>query len=309
MSKSNRRQFMATLGALAVVPSGGAAAGAEPILDIHQHTNYVVEGSRRRTNQELVAHQAYHRVTTTILHPGAGWLLSEIGDNPSCAALEADYPELFVRFTCADPAESRALDVLRGSIKRGAIGLGELKFPVAVDSPEMHRVYKLAEELHCPLLIHFQYETYDTGLERFPAVLKSYPNVTFIGHAQSWWGNISADLDPLDLYPKGPVRPGGLTDHLLADYPNVYGDLSADSGLNAITRDPEFARGFVERHSHKLLWGSDCNCVDGKGGGVSEAYCIAGRSLAALRKLVSSDALFRRIVYENAAALLRLNRK
>jgi len=308
MYNPNRRQFLATLGALADAPSWAAAAGAEPILDIHQHTNYVVEGSRRRTDQELVAHQAYHRVTTTILQPGAGWLLSEVGDNASCAALQADYPDLFVRFACADPAESLAVDVLRGNVQRGAIGFGELKFPVAVDSPEMDRVYKLAEELHVPLLIHFQYETYDTGLERLPAVLKAYPKVNFIGHAQTWWGNISADLNPLDLYPKGPVRPGGLTDRLLADYPNIYGDLSAGSGLNAITRDPDFARGFIERHSRKLLWGSDCNCVDGKGGGVSDGYCIAGRSLAALQKLVSSEAVFRRIVYENGASLLHLNK-
>ena len=300
---------MAALGALAVAPSWNGAAVAEPILDIHQHTNYVVEGSRRRTDQELVAHQAYHRVTSTILQAGAGWLLSEIGDNASCASLEEDYPDLFVRFACADPAESRALDVLRGNIKRGALGFGELKFPVATDSPEMHRIYKLAEDLRVPLLIHFQYESYNTGLERLEAVLKAYPNVNFIAHAQTWWGNISADLNPLDLYPKGPVRPGGLTDRLLADFPNIYGDLSADSGLNAFTRDQEFARGFIERHSRKLLWGSDCNCTDGKGGGVSEGYCIAARCLVALRKLVPSEAVFRRIVYENGATLLRLSQK
>lgn len=309
MSNLTRRELLETLPGLTAFPLFVSSAASEPILDIHQHTNYVVQGSRRRTDQELVAHQIYHHVTTTILQGGSGWLLSEIGDNLSCASLERDYPDLFVRFACADPAESLALDVLRGNIKRGAIGFGELKFPVAVDSPEMDRIYKLAEELRVPLLIHFQYETYDTGLERLPAVLKAYPNVNFIGHAQTWWGNISADLNPLDLYPKGPVRPGGLTDHILDDYPNIYGDLSADSGLNAITRDPDFARGFIERHSRKLLWGSDCNCVDGKGGGVSEGYCIAGRSLAALRKLVPSDAVFRQIVYENGASLLGPSRK
>lgn len=309
LSCLTRRELLGTLSALTALPLLAGSTASETILDIHQHTNYVVQGSRRRSDQELVAHQAYHRVTTTILQGGAGWLLSEIGDNGSCAALEEDYPGLFVRFAGTDPAESLALDVLRGNIKRGAIGFGELKFPVAIDSPEMHRIYKLAEELRVPLLMHFQFETYNTGLERFGAILKAYPNVNFIGHAQTWWGNISAELDPLDLYPKGPVRPGGLIDRLLADYPNIFGDLSANSGLNAITRDPEFARGFIERHSHKLLWGSDCNCVDGKGGGVSDGYCIAGRSLAALNKLVASEAVFRRIVYENAAALLRLDRK
>jgi predicted TIM-barrel fold metal-dependent hydrolase len=170
----------------------------------------------------------------------------------------------------------------------------------------MHRVYKLAEELAVPVLLHFQYEMYNTGLERFDPVLKAYPKASFIGHAQTWWGNISAGLNPLEMYPHGPVKPGCLTDRLLADYPNIYGDLFAESGLNALTRDPELARGFVERHSRKLVWGSDCDCHDGKGRGVKSGYCIAQRCLDALRKLVPNDMAFRRIVYENGAALLHL---
>ena len=67
------------------------------------------------------------------------------------------------------------------------------------------------------------------------------------------------------MYPKGRVKARGLTEELLQDYGNLYADLSAGSGLNAITRDPEFYRGFIERHSRKLVWGSDCDCHDGKG--------------------------------------------
>jgi predicted TIM-barrel fold metal-dependent hydrolase len=298
----NRRQFLVTTGLL-VTPFANALSGAEPILDFHQHTRYSGV-SQRRSDQQLVAHQIYNGVTTSILLAGEGWMVSQVGDNASCAALEADYPGQFVRFACADPAESRSIDVLRGNLSRGAIGIGELKFPVAVDAPEMHRIYKLAEERGVPALLHFQYETYNTGFERFGNVLKAYPKVNFVGHAQTWWGNISADLNPLEMYPTGPVRPGGLTDRLLQDYPNVYGDLSANSGFNAITRDPEFARAFIERHSRKLIWGSDCNCWDGQGGGTADGHCIAARSLAALRKLVPNADMFRRIVYENGAGLL-----
>jgi len=53
------------------------------------------------------------------------------------------------------------------------------------------------------------------------------------------------------------VTTGGLTDRLLADYPNMYGDLSAGSGLNALTRDEVHAREFLARHQDKLLYGSD----------------------------------------------------
>ena len=300
--KLNRRGFLGTLSLLAASQAFASPAPEEPILDIHQHTNY-----SGRTDQQLVAHQAYHKVTTTVLLPGAGWMDSIVGNNASCAKVQADYPDVFVRFACSDVAESRTVDVLRGNIHRGAIGFGELKFHVAVDSPEMHRVYKLAEELQVPVLLHFEYEMYNTGIERFESILKAYPKVNFVGHAQTWWGNISADLVPTDMYPTGRVKPGGLTDRLLSDYANLYGDLSAGSGANAMTRDPDFAQDFLDRHYQKLLWGSDCPCRDGKGEG-EHGGCIAGRCLAALRKLVTDRAKLRRILYENGAALYRLQK-
>src|SRR5208282_4355936 len=157
-----RREFMAAAMSAAAAPLLVQANDGGLLLDLHQHTNYV-----GRTDEQLVAHQAYHGVTTTVLLPGAGWMLSEVGDNASCAALQANYPNLFERFACSDVAESRTVDVLRGNVHRGAIGFGELKFKVAVDSPEMHRVYKLAEELGVPVLMHFEFEMYNTGIERF----------------------------------------------------------------------------------------------------------------------------------------------
>ena len=301
MDNLSRRQLLQIAGALTVTHSFQAQEASEPILDLHQHTPY-----NNRLRDLVLAHQNQHRVKTTVILPGEGWMLKIIGGNRECAAFQAAHADRYVRFASADPAESRAIDVLRGNIQRGAIGIGEMKYHVAVDSPEMHRVYKLAEEMQVPVLIHFEYETYNTGFERFDKVLKAYPKVNFIGHAQTWWGNVSAGLDQLDLYPKGPVKPGGLTDKLLGDYANLYADLSAGSGLNAITRDPEFYRGFIARHSPKLLWGSDCDCNDGKGGGIRSGFCLAERSLALLRKLAPDAATYRKIVYGNAARVLKL---
>ena len=297
-----RREFMAAAAATMAAPLVATGDAGAPLLDLHQHTNYV-----GRTDEQLVAHQAYHGVTTTVLLPGAGWMLSEVGDNASCAALQANYPRLFLRFACSDVAESRTVDVLRGNIHRGAVGFGELKFTVAVDSPEMHRVYKLAEELGVPVLMHFEFEKYNTGIERFESILKAYPRVHFLMHAQTWWGNISADLDPTVLYPKGPVKPGGLSDRLLSDYPNIFGDLSAGSGANAIARDPNFTRDFLRRHRHKLIWGSDCHCLNGRGEGNGDGLCIATKSLTALKQYSPDAETYRRITYENGAALLKLS--
>src|SRR5438270_9052192 len=98
------------------------------------------------------------------------------------------------------------------------------------------------------------------------------------------------------MYPKGAVTPGALTDRDLSDYPNMYGDLSAGSGLNAMQRDEERAREFLHRHQDKLLYGSDCNDKAGYGEG-----CIGSKQLAMIRKLVPEDQIRRKIFYGNAA--------
>ena len=39
-----------------------------------------------------------------------------------------------------------------------------------------------------------------------------------------------------------------MTDRLLGDYANLYGDMSANSGNNAMSRDPQFTADFLKRH-------------------------------------------------------------
>jgi len=46
-------------------------------------------------------------------------------------------------------------------------------------------------------------------------------------------------------------------DKLFSKCPNLYGDLSAGSGYNALARDTEFAYPFLERNQNKLLFGTD----------------------------------------------------
>ncbi len=40
-------------------------------------------------------------------------------------------------------------------------------------------------------------------------------------------------------------------------YANLYADLSAQSGYNAITRDPKFGLTFLKRWKHRLMFGTD----------------------------------------------------
>ena len=45
---------------------------------------------------------------------------------------------------------------------------------------------------------------------------------------------------------------------MLRQHPNLYADLSAGSGLNALQRDPAFAVDFVLEFQDRLLYARDC---------------------------------------------------
>jgi predicted TIM-barrel fold metal-dependent hydrolase len=163
----------------------------------------------------------------------------------------------------------------------------------------MQNVYALARERRVPVLMHWQHGMYNEGFERFGEMLKKYHDVNFLGHAQTWWANIDANhRDQTVLYPKGPVTPGGLTDRYLADHPNMYGDLSAGSGHNALTRDEEFTRGFMTRHQDKLVYGSDCSDHVGSG-----PKCTGAATLAVIRRLAASKTIERKLLHDNAKKL------
>lgn len=251
----------------------GRAASGEEIIDIHQHVNY-----HARQNSDLVAHQRAMEVKRTVLLPSGAQLARDsthLGRSNGLAArvfgpgaaqrLEKAYPGEFVFFANEVPDVKETKASLEYWLERGACGIGEQKFGIDCDGKAMRLIYDIAKAYEVPVLLHFQHGRYNHGFDRFHKILEAYPTVNFFGHAQTWWGNIDADHVQKELYPKGPVKPGGLTDRYLADYPNMFGDLSAGSGLNAMTRDREHAAAFFERHGKKLCYASDCADAVGKG--------------------------------------------
>ena len=53
------------------------------------------------------------------------------------------------------------------------------------------------------------------------------------------------------------VVAGGRVVEMLRQYPNLYADLSAGSGLNALQRDPAFAIDFILEFQDRLLYARD----------------------------------------------------
>jgi predicted TIM-barrel fold metal-dependent hydrolase len=309
---SSRREFLnATSVALLGAAVQGAADGAEPIIDIHQHVGY-----SGRSDAALVAHQRAMGATTTILLPAgrpantvsthfgkANGLQAQAHGNEACSRFAAAHRQAF-RFGANEvPDIKGATREIERYLKRGAVVVAEQKFGIECDAPGMQAIYQLAQAHDVPVLMHWQFEMYNYGFERFHAMLKKYPRVTFLGHAQTWWANVDKEhRDQSVLYPKGPVTPGGLTDRYLSDYPNMYGDLSAGSGLNALTRDEGFTRDFLTRHQDKLVFGSDCSDHEGAG-----PTCQGAQTIAVIRRLATSRQIERKLLYENARRLFRLS--
>ncbi|MES2788665.1 MAG: amidohydrolase family protein [Planctomycetota bacterium] len=311
---TTRRCFLAaSVSASAALWSLGADAAetaAEPIIDIHQHTNY-----SQRTNAQLIAHQQAMGVTRTILLPSGSPVSRSstnggkynglggvgAGGNETVLAVARQYPKEYSFGVNEVTDLPEATAELNKYLDLGAIIIGEQKFGVECDSPESQKLYALAGEHKVPILLHFQHGTYNLSFERFYQMLEKFPNTTFIGHAQTWWANIDKNhADQKMLYPRGKVTAGGLTDKYLADYPNMFADMSAGSGLSALTRDEDHARGFLDRHQNKILYGSDCNDSVGSG-----AACQGAQTIAAIRKLAPDKAIERKILYENAKKLFR----
>lgn len=309
-----RREFLTTsvlalVGTTQRLYTAAQGLAGEPIIDIHQHLGY-----SGRLDDVLMAHQRAIGATNTILLPAgrdttspsthngvANGLQAQARGNEECYQFARSY-DVFLFGANDVPDLAGATREIEAYLKRGAKVIGEQKFGVACDSPDMQNIYALAGDYGVPVLLHWQFNMYNYGFDRFHRMLEKFPRVKFVGHAQMWWANIDRNhSEPSTSYPKGRVTAGGLTDRYLSDYPNMYGDLSAGSGLNALTRDEDFARDFVRRHRDKLVFGSDCSCHEGGG-----PKCLGAQIIAAIRRLSEDRQTERKLLYDNAQALFRL---
>ena len=310
--KQTRRDFLTTttFAAIGAALPNTPATAADRIIDIHQHLGY-----SGRTDDALLRHQLTMGVDLTILLPAgrpvntpsthdgvSNGLQAEALGNEPCRNFARAHKNGY-RFGANEvPDITGATKEIERYLKMGAVILAEQKFGVECDSPAMQDLFALAQDHHVPVLMHWQYKMYNYGFDRFHRMLEKYPRVNFLGHAQTWWANVDKNYvdDEKNLYPKGPIAPGGSTDRYLTDYPNMYGDLSAGSGLNALTRDDGFAREFLARHQDKLVFGSDCSDSDGAG-----EKCSGSQTIAAIRRL-ASPAVQRKLLCDNAKKLMRL---
>jgi len=227
------------------------------------------------------------------------------------------YPGRFIPFCCVDPRrinQDIPIDadyfefILEQYKQLGCKGMGELIAKVWWDDPRLLALLEACERVGFPVTFHTSlpeapdYGPMDEpGFGRFEKVLQRFPNLVFLAHSMSYWTEISGDFTMEDKYeyPTGPVKPGGTVTRLMRQYPNLYGDLSAGSGLNALTRDPEHAWKFIDEFQNKLIFGLDYCFID------QERQHIEWLNAALKEDNISRQA-YDKIMYKNISKVLGL---
>ena len=270
-----RRAFLSqtlvtSLASAAQAKSARGMAAGGPYIDVHTHVGrtWNGNGSAALSADALVKWMDAHHVAKAVVLPlvspeSASYI------NLTEQAIEAAnrHPDRLVPFCCIDPRTSYQggrtglRSMLKEYVDQGAKGFGEHKAGLPIDDPRMRALYEVCEDLRLPVLFHMdeQRGTDTPGLPGLERVLKTFSNVTFIGHGPGFWASISGDVTTREMggYPHGPVKPGGAIDRLFDLYPNLWGDLSAGSGAGALARDRAFGQRFLIRRADRLLFGTD----------------------------------------------------
>ena len=189
-----------------------------------------------------------------------------------CVSYAERAPERFILGYAPDPRDADACNKLIAAHDIYNVRVcGELKYRVMYDNFDCLRLFRTAGMLKMPVIMHFDYDRateagaprcdwYGGTIDTLERVLQACPETTFIGHAPGFWIHISDD----DLYKKCsypasdfPVTETGRITQLLRKYPNLYCDISAGSGLKALSRDKVHAIKFLTEFQDRVLYARD----------------------------------------------------
>ena len=195
---------------------------------------------------------------------------------------------------------------------RGCKGVGEVCANLSMLDPRVLALFKGAESAGLPVTFHlspFIGYTYglvvQQGMPELEEVLQRFPKLKIFGHSQTFWAEMGANpiVTERMSYPKGKIEEEGAIPRLMRKYENLYGDLSAGSGCNALTRDEDYAVKFLNEFQDRLFFGTD-NCQS-----PGHMYCLKplAEFLTRLRDTGKiSDTVFRKVAGENAIRVLGL---
>jgi len=252
-------------------------------IDIHVHTRRKPGFPRYgkppySTPAQLIERYDAIGVERAVILPGV---------SPECAhqvqgvdevvGIAEEYPNRFVPFCCVDPRNlTNSPDAPLGELlayyrAAGCRGVGEVTANLPFDHPMVENLFRHCQAQSMPLTFHMStkiggdYGLFDDpGLPRLGRALEKFPDLIFLGHSQPFWAEIGplADVSERGGYPAGPVAAPGRVVELMRRHPNLHGDLSANSGCNAVSRDEAFGCEFLEEFQDRLHFGTDITSPD-----------------------------------------------
>jgi len=246
------------------------------LIDCHTHVGPTWINTEPLTPETLIEWMNGSGIDRAVLLPlESPSAASYYSTTQSILDVADTHPERFIPFCSFDPRVDLGGGVFVGSrrdgfaqlieqsVERGARGFGEIKCNLPIDDDRLQLIYELCGEFDLPMVFHLDDRsmTDEVGLPGLERMLDRYPDTAFIMHSHGWWAHISADVESDDMargaMPDGPVVEGGRCEELLDSYDNLFADISAGSGWNALVRDEDYARTFLERHHKQVLFGTD----------------------------------------------------
>ena len=289
-------------------------------IDIHTHTRRLAgparaNGSTYATPAQLLRRFDEIGIERAVVLPGVSPECCHVPQsNEEVLELAERHDGRFIPFCNVDPRamthspDAPLGEILRHYRRRGCRGIGEVTANLPFLDPLVQNLFHHAEGAQMPVTFHIApqigaaYGLYDDpGLGQLTQCLRRFPGLIFLGHSQPFWAEIAALRTPDDRrgYPDYPVEAEGAVPRLMREHANLYGDLSANSGHNALARDLDYAARFLEEFQDRLLFGTDICAPD-----TPAPLADTLRTLRDTGRI--SETVFRKVARENAIRLLAL---
>ena len=224
------------------------------------------------------------------------------------------WPDRFVPFFNIDPrgidnAVNTDFSVWIDWFKaRGCRGVGEFMPNMYFRDPRVLNLLGQFEKAGLPVIfddtvyVGRRYGLVDEpGLPQLEMILRSMPKLILLGHGPAFWSEMGMLETVADRggYPRYPIKAEGAVPKLFRRYPNLWGDLSAGSGYNALTRDRAYGIRFLNEFQDRLCFGTDI-CY------AKQDLPLAGFLLELKAEGALSEETFEKIARGNARRLLKI---
>lgn len=289
-------------------------------IDAHAHVYKVsypkLDGRPFPSPDEMLAYYDHIGVEKAVLLPvlGPEYFLPQ--SNEDVLEMAHDFPGRFIPFCNMHPrainnsAEAPLSKLMLIYKEMGCKGIGEVTCNMPIRHPFVQNFLKHVEISGLPMTIHIAhkiddcYGLYDDpGLPQLEEALIKFPELKILGHSQPFWAEIGVleTIGDRAGYPNSRIKDEGVIPKFMRRYPNLYGDLSAGSGFNALARDPDYAVKFLNEFQDRLIFGIDRR---------PEPDGSEPKQMIFLKELFSSgrisETVFRKVARENIIRILEL---